>query len=260
MGNEATVTETQNDNGGAEVVAVDVEATTDAAVNKALSDVASMVENIAKAAGINLATPNPAPPAAEATPAAEDVDTEKATDKRRGMYKAQLAKAGISGDAMTKAMAEYDKAFPPFPPAQKTTKSAEPTPEQIQAAEEADAVKALTLLEQAVSKAKRFTPARVAELQKAVEALQKLLAVVDVPQGTSPKTSTPGNTMFGASGVQELTKSINALTETVTKSISGLTERVETIEKARTPATALESEETETTTEPVKKGFWEGVL
>ncbi|MGW8177934.1 MAG: hypothetical protein ACWGQW_03955, partial [bacterium] len=130
MGNEATVTETQNDNGGAEVVAVDVEATTDAAVNKALSDVASMVENIAKAAGVNLATPNPAPPAAEATPAAEDVDTEKATDKRRGMYKAQLVKAGITGDAMTKAMAEYDKAFPPFPPAQKTTKSVEPTPEQ----------------------------------------------------------------------------------------------------------------------------------
>lgn len=269
MGTETTVTETQKkDNGGAEVVAVDVGNTSadDAAVTKALGNVASIVENIAKAAGVRMPAADSAPASAagEAADASstEDVDTEKAKGNMRGMFKAQLAKAGISGDAMTKAMAEYDKAFPPFPPAQKTTKNVEPQP-SAEELEEQEAVKALTLLEQAVSKAKRFTPARVAELQKAVEALQKLLAVVDVPQGTSPKTTAPGSTMFGGSSVQELTKAIEGLTTSVNKSLEGqaaLTERIETIEKSRTPAQALDGEGTATTTETTEKSFWAGVL
>jgi hypothetical protein len=270
MGTETTVTETQKEkDGGAEVVAVDVETTSadDAAVTKALGNVASIVENIAKAAGVSMPVKkeDSTPVADESADAssAEDVDTEKAKKGMREMYKAQLTKAGISGEAMTKAMAEYDKAFPPFPPASKTTtKSVEPQP-SVEELEEQEAVKALTLLEQAVSKAKRFTPARVAELQKAVEALQKLLAVVDVPQGASPKTSAPSNTMFGGSGVQELTKAIEQLTSTVTKSMEGqvaLKERIETIEKSRMPAQALDGEETATTTETTEKSFWAGVL
>ena len=71
MGTETTVTETQkNDNGGAEVVAVDVETTSadDAAVTKALGNVASIVENIAKAAGVKM-------PVTDSTPAPADASS-----------------------------------------------------------------------------------------------------------------------------------------------------------------------------------------
>jgi hypothetical protein len=271
---DATVTETEKNTPTPELV--EVEAATasenDAAVNKALEQVASMVENIAKASGVKIGgegetgetgDPGEAEPTTTTTkaegegetePAEEDAAKAKKTFDPRAMFGKQLKAAGVTGDAFTKAMANFDKAFKPFqpgastqPPVQKDATGGEETPDAE---------------EQAIQKAKRFTPAREAQFKSALETLTKLLSdMQQIPTGGSPSTTTPSGTSFGASGVATLTKAIETLTETVTKSnedSAKLAERVEAIEKARNPSQSLEADgETDT---PTKKSFWAGVL
>jgi len=270
---EETVTETNNES-QPEVVSVESESThDDAEVTKALAHVASMVENVAKAAGVKLA-----PETQAATEeASEDEETEEqATEKAakgmggmRDMYMKQLKGAGIKGDALKTAMEKFDKQFKPFQPGASTQppvkKNAEPETPQPTAEElaEQQTLKALEGLEAAIQKAKRFTPAREAALKQALETLKALYEDMKaVPQGASPATTVPGNTSFGSSGVQALTKSIEQLTQTVSKSVEGqaeLAQRVEAIEKSRTPSQSIE-DEGGTETQETKKSFWSGVL
>lgn len=273
---EDTVTETQkDDNSGAEVVTVDAGASEDAAVNKALEQVAGMVESIAKAVGVK--TPEASTETQDTTKSEGEGDTEVDAEKAakakmdpREMFGKQLKANGISGEAYTKAMAEYDKAFKPFQPgasaqpplAKDTKKSADGAPTEDEVAEQ-EAVKALDALEQAIQKAKRFTPAREKQLKSALETLQKLFnELQNIQPGMSPKTTVPGGTSFGASGVQALTKSIEQLTEAVQKSIevsNANAERIEAIEKARNPSTSID-DEGGTDTKKTTKSFWGGVL
>lgn len=284
---EETVTETHkdaNDGGAAEVVSVDAGASEDAAVNKALEQVAGMVENIAKAAGVKIAeTTKSGPGEDDNGDGGGDGDGgEEATTKAktkafnpREMFGKQLKANGITGDAFTKAMADFDKQFKPFqpgasaqPPLTKdkpTTKTAETPVEEPSAEElaEQEAMKSLGALETAIQKAKRFTPAREKQLKSALEALKALFDDLQkIPPGGSPSTTVPGNMSFGASGVQALTKSIEQLTEVVNKSMEqskANAERIEAIEKARTPSTSIE-DEGGTDDKAVKKNFWGGVL
>lgn len=259
---DATVTETEKNTDGAGVVPVDAPASNnDAAVNKALENVASMVENIAKAAGVKLGEKTEEVKKETSDESTEETEKAKSAPAAtpatlRALYQKQLKAAGVSGEALEKAMSEFDKAKFPMQEEKKTTKSDD--------SDDVQAIKAMEALEQAISKAKSFTPGRVAQLKSVVEQLQKLLAgVMEIPQGASPKTSTPGVGMHSnMSAVQQLTKSMEGLTEAVNKSIqtqADLATRVEAIEKARAPSTALENEGNSTTTE-TKKGFWEGVL
>jgi len=116
-----TVTETQKD-ANAEVVTVDAGASEDAAVNKALEQVAGMVESIAKAVGVNgTETTETTTSKSEGKEGGEE-DTTKAKAKfdPRVMFGKQLKASGVTGDAFTKAMDEFDKAFVPFKPGAST--------------------------------------------------------------------------------------------------------------------------------------------
>lgn len=275
-------TETEK-NSAPEIVEVDAATASenDAAVNKALEQVASMVENIAKAAGVKTGEEGSSEGEAETSTTdtskagegegeaeTSEEDTAKAKAKAfnpREMFGKQLKAAGITGDAAKAAMEKFDKAFKPFQPGAATQPPVRKDAEgdtSTEDAEEQAAQKALTHLETAIQKAKRFTPAREAQFKNALETLTKLLKdMQQVPTGGMPKTSTPGGASFGASGVATLTKSIEQLTEAVTKSNEDsvkLADRVEAIEKSRTPSQSLEADgETDTET---KKSFWQGVL
>lgn len=255
-----------------EVVVVDAPSGGDAAeVNKALASVAAMVETVAKAAGVKLDADG------VDDDAAGEQDTTKGKKAKafdpRAMFGKQLKSAGVTGEDATKAMTEFDKAFTPFKPgaaAEKPTAKAA-APEAAPTASEApaensdieDTTKALEALEQAIVKAKRFTPKREAALKAAVEQLQKLLGeMTSVPQGSNPSTGPGSSTTFGASGVQTLTKAIEDLTQQVTKSVEqGATNaaKIEAIEKARGPATALDDNATDDVVD-TKKSFWGGLL
>lgn len=273
MDQDVTVTAEKNET-GAEIVSVDAPASNeDAAVNKALENVAAMVENIAKAVGVNAYSSAKDETQETAKSDEKKVSNEETTKAKtkaatpatlRALYEKQLKAAGVKGEAFEKAMSEFDEAAKTE---KETTKNTEEESkvetEKSDKDHDAEAIKSLELLEQAINKAKTFTPGRIAQLKSISEQLQKLLSgVMEVPQGGSPKTSVPGVGMHGnASAVQQLTKSVERLTEAVTKSVEGqsqLSERVEAIEKARNPATALENEISETS--ETKKGFWTGVL
>lgn len=171
---DATVTETEKNTDGAGVVPVDAPASNeDAAVNKALENVAQMVENIAKAAGVKPAEEETKEVKKESSENTEDTEKAKSAPAAtpaalRALYQKQLKAAGVSGEALEKAMSEFDKAKFPMQEEQKTTKSDESD-------EDVQAIKALETLERAISKAKSFTPGRVAQLKSVVEQLQKLL-------------------------------------------------------------------------------------
>lgn len=272
MAGENTAT-TEKGANGAEIVSIEHEvAGDDAAVNKALETVASMVENIAKAVGVRAEQPVPATPVTEVQLTSTEVDAEKAKTTPHKLYKAAMEKAGVAGDELTKAMEAFDKAMPPWLQGKDTAKSVDApatsvAPATEQPTEEQQAQKALELLGQAVEKARKFTPARVDQLKAIVGQLQKLLGdVTEVPAGTSPGVSTPTGTGLGASSVTKLIGGIEALTTAVNKSIidqQTLATRIEAIEKARQPSKALDNESNdgsiETTTKN-NKAFWKGIL
>jgi hypothetical protein len=237
---------------GAEKVTVEVAKASTEAVEKAMQQVTTLVESIAKAAG-----------AGESADAGGESNVEKGNPARK-LFESQLEKAGVKGEALTKAMAEFDKAgFKPFEKPVKKSADAEG-----ETADEDAVSKSLDMLGEAIQKAKTFTPKRQEAIKNAIETLSKLLAdMTKVPTGASPSTSTPSNATFGASGVVELTKGLETLAETLAKQLGeisevakGLGDRVEAIEKARTPSTSVEGEGgTDAKTEK-KANLWNGVL
>ena len=249
-----------------EKVQVEVAKATNAAVEKAMAQVTELVESIAKATGT---APEPSEASGEANQA--DVEKGKMPDMR-GMYKGQLEKAGVKGEALEKAMADFDKKMPPFmKPEKKGVQKDTDGAGEAQVADDAEASvqKMLEVLAVGVQKAKAFTPKREAALKAAIETLSGLmkeLAMQDIPVGGSPSTSVPSGASFGASDVVELTKSLTELKDIlkakldevheVTKSLG---ERLQTIEKTRNPSTSLEGEGG-TDTQETKKSFWANVL
>jgi hypothetical protein len=263
---EGSVEKNEGKQEGAEKVTVEVAKASSEAVATAMAQVTTLVEGIAKAAGVGESS--------DAESEGES-DVEKAAAPARKLFKAQLEKAGVKGDALIKAMADFDKAGFPFgkEPDKKDVKKSEGETADADTEKAADAdedavSKSLDMLGDAIQKAKTFTPKRQEAIKSAIETLSKLLAdMTKVPTGGSPSTSTPSNASFGASGVVALTKGLETLVETIKTQLGdlsevtkGLGDRVGAIEKARTPSTSVEGEGgTDTKTE--KKGdLWSGVL
>jgi hypothetical protein len=254
------------------------------AVQKAMLQVTALVDGIAKAAGV----PDPEPEPDPAT--VSDDDVEKAGGEARKAAEGALKAAGVKGDDLTKAMADFDKRFgagpgktDAKPPLSKTKKAADAEPEE-------DAPTVLTVDEtieatlDTIQKAKAFTPGRVAKLESALETLQKLLLEVIAPNA-SPATKVPAvpvhpnpNTtraalagddkkpVLKAGGpVEELAASVIKLQEALgdrdKKTAEGLADvakRLEDIEKTRVAPSSVDDDGvTDSTT---KKAFWNGLL
>lgn len=252
--NETTVAK------GAEQVPVEVAGSE--AVEKAMAQVTQLVESIAKAAN--------APKPTETV----EVDAEKAADAEKGrpdmrkQFQSELKAAGVEGDAMTKAMERYDKAFKPFQPGASAKPPFKKAEKSLEGEMDEGVQKMLEVLSMGVQKAKAFTPKREEALKAAVETLQELmkeLSMQKIPTGGSPSTTVPTNPMYGPATTMALTKSIEGLKEILTTKLDevqgvakGLTERVETIEKTAAPSKSVEGDGgTDTTTQ---KSFWSGVL
>jgi uncharacterized phage infection (PIP) family protein YhgE len=238
-------------------------------VQKAMDQVTNLVNNIAKAAGLPAPGEAVAEPVAKAAAAAPVVAP--VAKVGRELVVDTFKSAGVSGEALDRAMAAYDAGETPVSKA-----SAEDNLENTVNA---------TL--DSISKAKAFTPARVAKLKEAMDALQKLMMDV-IPTGSSPSTSTPTvhahgnpNTTRAAlsSGDASVTKSVDEVIADLQKRIEGLTtsaqtanaapavleqlatitKRLEAIEQTRLPGAS--TEETTPAT-PVQKAasFWNGAL
>lgn len=242
---------------GAEVVALEAPATdagNETAVNKALAQVTALVQSIATTVQ-----------ATKAQAAAEVLETDAEKAKKKGnpmreMYSKALEKAGTKGDELAKAMEAFDAEAAKSAGEASTAKSIEHSAEDTQ---EQAAEKALEALSNAVSKAKKFTPKREAALKSAIDGLSTLLAEISSANASAP-AATSGD--LGESGLIGLTKALTSLTEQVTKGLAevqettkGLITRVESVEKARLPSTALPEDTTEKPVD-VKKSFWNGVL
>jgi hypothetical protein len=258
----------------AERVAVEQPAS-DEAVSKALEHVDNIVENIAKAFGlpsvaagaVAAATPAVAP----APVAAETVVTEESTEKAMTMK--DLMKAmGAKDDeeTMKKLKAAGFDPEQKFPTAKKPADSTKTT----KAASE-DAPFTMDGFAELITKAKKFTPGRVASLKSALETLKALMDdIEEIPQGTMPGVSPGGSTQFGASGVKGLTAGVakaadvqilEALTNlaTVVKSLKednkALEGKIEEVSKARPASESLEAAGG-TETKVTKSALWSGVL
>lgn len=239
----------------------------DEAVSKALEHVSKIVENVAKAMNLPApTTPAAAPAAAPAAPAAAPAAVETTEASLLDIAKAMGATDEEDAKKKLKAAGfDPNQKFPTAkPPVAKTTKAAEP----------AGDVNAIDEFVDLITKAKKFTPGRVAALKTAAETLKALLDdIEEIPQGTMPGVSPGGSTQFGASGVKVLTEKsaskdeqiLAALTElnTVVKSLqtenAALKEKVESVSKARQPSASLEGEGG-TETKVAKSSLWSGIL
>jgi hypothetical protein len=268
----AEETVTPDDNGAkVEKVAVEVEKAENDAVKEAMDKVAATVSGIAKQLGVE----------AETTPA----DTKPT---QREIVEKSLKDAGLDEEAIKKALIDYDAAAPEAPVAKAEGEDnaegaedsvekaegedkAEDAPaasdESVEKAEGEEAADVLTQLEEAIAKAKRFTPARMSTLEKAVEELQKLLAGLQ-PQKpkmvSTPKNTLPAQAQVNPAGLTQITKALEEMTSTLNKAIESqqaLAGRVEEIEKARTPSKAIETDGSdEAEIKKDKGGLWTGVL
>lgn len=195
---------------GAERVAVEQPAGDGANVAKALEHVNQIIDKIATVAKAAPASAPAVPEsdsddAPETTPDPEDADVEKAMTAA-GMLKA----AGLSGEAYKAALEKLKKAG--VDPAMKMPMGKPPFAAKTKKAEESeggDEPLTAEALQTAISKAKVFTPARIAKLNEAIETLK--LLVESVAPGSAPKTKAPTSPSFGASGVTALTKAAKAL-------------------------------------------------
>jgi DNA-binding transcriptional MerR regulator len=229
---------TTGENGGAVRVSVDVSKAEGDAVQKAMEQVTQLVDSIAKAAGIPADAPKTETPAAPVE--------KSAREKVEETFKS----AGMSGDALTRAMSAYDAG---------------------QSAPDAE-----------VEKAKTFTAERIAKLQDAIAQLQKLMMDV-IPTGESPKSTVPQVERHGnpnttraalSSGDASVTKAIEEAMAGITKKVeelattfkgnaavieqlSAISKRLETIEKARPASQSAGDDQPQTKTQ---KSLWSGLL
>lgn len=261
----------------AERVAVEQPAS-DEAVSKALEHVSNIVENVAKAFGLPpavagaVAAATPAATPAAAPPVAEVV-TEESTEKAMTM-KDLMKAVGMKDDEDTMKRLKA-AGFDPeqkFPTAKKPADSTKTT----KAVESEDAPFTMEGFAELITKAKKFTPGRVASLKSALETLKALMDdIEEIPQGTMPGVSPGGSTQFGASGVKTLTAGVaksatdvqilEALTNlaTVVKSLKdenkALETKIEEVSKARPASESLEAAGG-TESKVTKSALWSGIL
>lgn len=271
----------QTNKGDVERVSVEQPATGgEAAVAKAMEHVDSIIERFATLATTKNEPKTEAPPT-EPAPAPEaktdPAPTEESSEdieKAKAMTPAAMLKAlGISGDALTKAVDKL-KAMG-FDPNQKFPTAQKPSGNGVGTAKSEDKEPNMfDTLADAITKAKQFTPGRIAKIKEAMETLKLLVAEVD--PGDSPATTAPTSPMPPASGIKDLTSPSPAPTfkadEEVAKALvevanvvkglsdqlKGVAERVDGIEKARPASESVEG--SGGTDNKVQKSFWSGLL
>lgn len=257
----------------AERVAVEQPAS-DEAVSKALEHVSNIVENVAKAFGL---PPAAAPAGAPAPAATAAVVTEESTEKAMTM-KDLMKAVGMKDDeeTMKKLKAAGFDPEQKFPTAKKPLDSEKKTYKSAESLE--DAPFTMEGFAELITKAKKFTPGRVASLKSALETLKALMDdIEEIPQGTMPGVSPGGSNQFGASGVKTLSDGaavmksatdvqiLEALTNlaTVVKSLKDehtvLKGEVEAVTKARPASESLEASGG-TETKVSKNALWGGIL
>lgn len=291
--NDMTQAATQAATGGDDAarVSVDVSKAENEAVQAAMTQVTSLVDGIAKAAGVSLAPA--AEPEPEPTTTDDDVEKGGGFGAMRKMYEAEMKGMGMSGDKLKKAMEKFDKKFPPQAMAktQKNARGEGDTEPASDPAQTLDDTVSATL--DTIQKAKAFTPARIQKLTEAMETLQKLMMEVISP-GSSPKTKVPGvsqhsnpnttrsalvGTQKSADGMADVIKGLDSVLERmeaivapqapVAKNADGgdlasqlqsISKRLERIEAAR-PAPQSEGDGGgDVTTTTTEKSFWGSVI
>lgn len=279
MASEAVATTTEleaetNEDVTAEVIPIEVEAEASDAVVDALK---ALVGNVA-ALAVTKAKGGKA--AGKGGKAADDKPAFLKSLEEK--FKAK----GLKGKAFTAAMEAAKAAFGASGLAadQPTTKAAETesTDEPIAAADVDETV--IRTLE-AISKAKAFTPTRIAKLIALTANLNDLLTDLGIDKasfGASGIVATatsatpspalmdmsssggagkPANTIAKSADAEEILKVLTAALEPITKSVTDLGGRIETIEKTRNPSTQPGNEETETAAVTKKTtGLWQGIL
>jgi hypothetical protein len=225
---------------GVEVIPIEIEASNDLTVTKALEQVASIVENIAKSNGVTIKTEKKETTEEKTEETTEEVKTEKAEETTEEVKTEKAEETTEVTEEVTEETTEETK----------VEKSSEELEKET-----------LEVLEQAISKAKRFTPTRIEQLTKAVETLQILLSGIGkTEEKKEEKKTEKAKEPKEDDTVQQLTKAVEKLTEVVTKSVDDnkkISERLETIEKSRTPSQSLEDEGTD---KNIEKSFWKGVI
>lgn len=248
-------------------VEVEQQSADDAHVAKALQHVDSIVNRIVKAIGAPVS--NAAPVAPVQTPAVPAVANVEKALTCEDVVKA--TNPGLAGADLESAIVNFEKATgfkrgeafagkKEEPEKSKTKKAAEP---ELEVDDDEPVALTLDSLASVITKAKVFTPGRVAELKKVQETLKLLLDGIE--PGTSPATKTPAiRTHANTNHTAVLTKSLEPeLVETLKNLAAGfekMNERIESIEKARPAGNSLPETTTEGTKAPVQKAFWSGVL
>jgi hypothetical protein len=195
-------------------------------------------------------------------PFAEKAEAEKKA--KADALRKQLEKAGLDKKAIDKAIAT---AF-----GTSTKKDVDGEDEDANVSKAEAAMDVLEILGETISKAKKFTPKRMAELETITEKLTGLLADlksgVESPPLAAGTEGAPTEAPTGA----PVTKSKNGdkpldevVAEAVTKALKPLQDELEAIKKTRTPSQVAPTgtdkggnkEGSEVTTE---KSFWSGVL
>lgn len=268
-----------------EVVPVELEATADDNVTKALEHVSGIVEKIAGLVNTKkeAKAPSGEEPKSESADDTEETETaETSTDteetetadvsKGGPSMKSVLQACGLDATKVKTVMAKMKAAGfmagdapagkPPQGGAQKTTK-----------AKGDDAPFTMNDFAQAVTKAAAFTPARIEQLKAMQETLKLMLEAVT--PGTSPDANVPKVQSHGnASSVATLTtpntkpnvptmKSSDELVATLKALGDGLatvSTRLEAIEKARPASNSADPEGATDTGTTKSKNLWSGVL
>lgn len=276
----ATATTTSPDEGqGTDVtkVSLEVAKAENEAVEAAMAKVTSLVDGIAKAAGISDDASDGLSNDASGDGAAADDEGEvsedvlKAADNAaKAAFRKQLEKQGLTGKKLEDAMA---KRFG----TKKTQKNAEGDDDAAAPVSDINPEDLIEATLDTIQKAKGMTPARIAKLNEAIETLMKLQMEV-IGTGASPKTKVPGVsqhsnpsptrslTTGGNVDVSKLQEAVTELQEAVAKrdeALSGqlaeVNKRLDGIEGARpSPKSGDGDGDTETT--ETKKSLWNGIL
>lgn len=205
-------------------------------------------------------------------------------DQMRKKLESQCAAKGMKGDMLTKAVDVAMRAlagqgaFMPGASAKKpeqmkdTSKSDEPGSEDSDVAKSAG-VNTQEIVNEVIKQVAGglqgaqaiSAPSAQKALKAAIETLQELMKQVSmqsVPVGGMPKNNLPSSTMYGGSGIKDVTKALEPLNETLGSlrdAQKALTERIEQIEKTRQPDTSGGGSD-DTVTQETKKSMWQGVL
>jgi hypothetical protein len=180
-------------------------------------------------------------------------------DVSENVVKAALVATGLSEEQIAKAMAAIATPLPT-----EVEKSIDSQEAQMQV---------LEVLAESITKAKKFTPKRLGELETAVATLTGLLADLQSTADVEKSAVSPASAPTEAPAPTEVAKSkvdapdiAELVTAAVAKALAPLTTELEILKSTRTPATSTAGDVTETTpttngqTVSTQKGFWNGVL